>query len=118
MRDFFLKLLQALCGCFGGKMTPEAPPERNDEESGEEGFKLFGSFPLKDGNLLISELGKANIPFQVEFKDGIEGGVLEIFRVKAGHLASVNIYIEENNWGMLNKLVEQYYHQPWTRGRW
>ena len=112
MEKLLQKFLQALALVFGEKTKPVEAPERVDPVDTDEHFKLFNTFQLKDGHLLISELEKYQVPFQVEFNDGIQSGVLNHREINAGGLATISIYIEEKNWQILSDLVKLHFHFP------
>ena len=112
MEKLLQKFLQALAFVFGEKTKPIEAPERVDPVDSEDPFILFNTYQLKDGHLLISELEKYQVPFQVEFNDGIKGGALDHREINAGAHATISIYIEEQNWEILSDLVKLHFHYP------
>ena len=106
------KFLQTIALAFGEKPQSIEAPDRVDAVESEDPFILFNTYQLKDGHLLISELEKYKVPFQVEFHDGINGGALDHREINAGGLATISIYIEEKNWEILSDLVKLHFHYP------
>lgn len=97
---------------FGTEMRAAklAGPEagRTDGQESDERFQFYNTFNLKDGHLLASELEKHEIPFQVEFDDGIEPEVTRYGN--SGNNASMTIYIEDNYRDILDDFVKLYFH--------
>ena len=112
MEKLLQKFLQALAFVFGERTKPIEAPDRVDPVDSEDPFILFNTYQLKDGHLLISELEKYKVPFQVEFSDGIKGGALDHREINAGSLATISIYIKEKNWQILSDLVKLHFHFP------
>jgi hypothetical protein len=108
-----MRLITSILGfLFGGDTSgsnlagPE--PGRTDGQEVEERFQYYNSFSLKDGHLLASELEKHEIPFQVEFNDGIDPAATRFGN--GGNNASMTIYIEETYRDILDDFVKLHFH--------
>ena len=93
-----------------GQLAKIAGPEDGlpDTGTGEDRFKYYNSFNLKDGHLLAGELEKLELPFEIEFHDGIEPGVNRFGN--GGNNAGVTLYIEDQNRDILDDLVRLHFH--------
>jgi hypothetical protein len=108
-----MRLITSLLGLlFGSEAhgSKVAGPEagRTDETESDERFKYYNTFNLKDGHLLASELEKLELPFEVEFTDGIDPGVTRYGN--GGNNASMAFYIEDTYRDILDDLVRLHFH--------
>lgn len=79
-----------------------APP--GYEREVDDPMPLYGTFSLRDGHKIASDLKRNEIPFAVEFNDGIEK-VSEAFG-SGGHEATLSLYVEERHWGVVRDIIE------------
>lgn len=111
-------LNKALAAFFVGAKLPEditvQPP--TDEQTGGTGpFERYADFTLRDGDILVRELEKLNLPFEVELDGGISR-VDERFG-SYGHEAKMVLYIEWRNREILDDLVKLHFHKTtWSPG--
>ena len=108
-----MRLITQILGLMFGTELREpkyARPDagRTDGPATGERFQYYNTFNLRDGHLLASELEKHEIPFELEFDDGIEP---EITRYgNHGNNASMSIYIEEDYRDILDDFVKLHFH--------
>jgi len=100
------KLTASLLGGRSDFRKPLAvsPPEIKEDER----FQAYTTFALKDGHLLVSELEKLEVDFEIEIDDGISSGN-ESFG-SSGDRATMTIYIEEKYRDVLDDLVKIHFH--------
>jgi hypothetical protein len=108
-----MRLITSILGLIFGTENQQAEiagPEagRTDTRSDDERFQYYNTFNLKDGHLLASELEKLELPFEVEFDDGIEPGVNRFGN--GGNNAGMTLYIEETYRDILDDLVRLHFH--------
>lgn len=71
-------------------------------------FHFYQTFSLKDGHLLVQELEKYELPFEVELNDGIDA--VNARFGSGGDKASLSLYIEDVNRDILDDLVKLHFH--------
>ena len=108
-----MRLITSILGFLFGTEVREArfarpDPGRTDGQETDERFQYYNTFNLRDGHLLASELEKHEIPFQVEFDDGIEPEATRYGN--HGNNAGMTIYIEETYRDILDDFVKLYFH--------
>lgn len=103
-----IAFLQRLLG--GSASSHDHPPLAQDAEETEDDspFKYYNTFSLKDGHLLAQELEKYEIPFEVEFDDGISS--TEARFGSGGSKATMTLYIEDLNREILDDLIKLHFH--------
>ena len=109
-----MRLITTLLGLiFGsaGSAPKFARPEagRTDGPATEDRFQYYNTFNLKDGHLLVSELEKLDLPFEIEFDDGIEPTATRYGN--GGNNAGMRLYIEAENRDILDDLVRLHFHE-------
>lgn len=108
-----MRLITSILGFLFGREIREpkfAGPKcgRTDGQVVEECFQYYNTFNIKDGHLLASELEKHEIPFQVEFDDGIDPEATRYGN--GGNNASIAIYIEDTYRDILDDFVKLHFH--------
>lgn len=90
------------------------PPEWDEWEADPEGFILFSTFGLRDGHAIASDLKRNHIPFRVSLDSGID----EVdFRFgSGGDCASLSLFVREEDWDIVNDIIEVRYHSDSERG--
>ncbi|MFW5882966.1 MAG: hypothetical protein ACOCVG_01210 [Verrucomicrobiota bacterium] len=83
------------------------PPQPEEAES--EALPFYNTFALKDGHVLAEELRRYEIPFEVEFDDGISR--VNPHFGSGGHEATMSLYIADQHRPILDDLVKLHFHQ-------
>lgn len=103
-----LKALTSWKGAAGKESLGPLPtsPETEDHASGK--FPLFGTYALKDGHQIASDLKRNQIPFEVEMQSGIDEVSVQFG--SGGDCATMSIYVAEENWEVVNIIIEERFH--------
>lgn len=111
-----MKLGKIIAALFGGtvegpKLNPPllpVPPPEEASSSGDSRFHFYNTFNLRDGRLLVEELEKLGLPFEIELNDGVQD--VNVQFGSAGQMARMTIYIEPENADILDDLVRLHFH--------
>lgn len=103
-RRRFFKLIATLAGTnLPPEDSPLPPPNHPYPNESVERYTHYGSFSLKDGDLIVKDLESVGMPFEVELDDGIHE-VHERFG-SGGDRASMSIYVQKENFDLVTELV-------------
>ena len=92
-----------------GQPIPEkSGPDKEPDEDVVSPFRFYQTFSLKDGHLLVQELEKYELPFEVELNDGIDD--VNARFGSGGDKATLSLYIEDVNRDILDDLVKLHFH--------
>ena len=102
-----------MIGSLLQRLLRHPSPEKSepDEEPGGDAvstFHFYQNFSLKDGHLLVQELEKYELPFEIELNDGIED--INARFGSGGDKATLSLYIEDVNRDILDDLVKLHFH--------
>mgnify|MGYP005853561925 CR=1 FL=1 len=78
-----------------------APEKSEPDEDVVSPFHFYQTFSLKDGHLLVQELEKYELPFEVELNDGIDD--VNARFGSGGDKATLSLYIEDANRDVLKR---------------
>ena len=102
-----------IAALFGGGAPQEEyrvkpPPGPGERERDPDGFRIYDTFPLRDGHLLASELERLGIPFEVDLDDGIDD--VDWRFGSNGDKATLSIFLAEQDFEILDDLVKLHFH--------
>lgn len=87
----------------GGEKAEGSVEPPGFERDADDPLPLYGTFPLGDGHKIASDLKRNNIPFAVEFDDGIEQVAAALG--SGGHEATLSLFVEETYWDVVNDII-------------
>ena len=103
-------MIQSLLQRLLGFPAPEkSEPDDELDEDVVSPFHFYQTFSLKDGHLLVQELEKYELPFEVELNDGIDD--VNARFGSGGDKATLSLYVEDVNREILDDLVKLHFHR-------
>lgn len=104
MLQRLLKLLAGAKDQGVGRPGSESLEPPGYERDVDDPLPLYGTFSLRDGHKIASDLKRNGIPFAVELNDGIEE--VDAAFGSGGSEASLSLFIAEDYWEIVNDIIE------------